>query len=240
MARQQHGHRAVPPEQVPAYSPREVAGFLQLPSATVRSWVLGTTYRGRDGERWPFPAVIRIADKSGRRLSFENLIEVHVLSSLRRQHKVRLDAVRRAVRYLRRELGTEHPLAEQEMLTDGVDIFIDRYGRLTNASQQGQEAMRDLLRRYLTRIDRTPAGKSIRLYPITRSVVDQVDAVPKFVAIDPRYRFGQPFLVGSGVETSVVAGRHRAGDSLKELAGDLGVSEEAIEEALRYELRAAA
>lgn len=229
----------LPPEQLPAYSAREVAGFLQLPPATVRSWVLGTTYRARDGSRRPFRPVIRIADKKARRLSFENLVEIHVLSSLRRKHKVRLEAVRRAVQFLRKELGTDHPLADRDMLTDGTDVFVEQYGRLTNASQEGQEEMREMVHRYLERIERTKKGKSIRLFPVTRAAVE-VDEAPKLVAIDPRYRFGQPFLLGAGVETHVVAGRHRAGDSVKDLAEDLGVSQAAIEEAIRYELRAAA
>lgn len=228
-----------PPEQVAAYSTREVADFLQLPPATVRAWVLGTTYRARDGSRRRFKPVIRIADPKAPQMSFENLIEVYVLSSLRRRHRVQLDAVRRAVAFLRRELGTEHPLAEEDMLTDGTNIFIDRYGRLTNVSREGQEEMREIVLQYLERIDRTPAGKSIRLYPVTRTAV-AVDEAPKLIAIDPRYRFGQPFLLGAGVETRVVAGRHRAGDSVKEISEDLGVSEAAVEEALRYELRAAA
>ena len=226
------------PEQVPAYTPTELANYLQLPRGTVIAWTLGTTYRVKDGTRRQFKPVIQVADRKARRLSFENLVEVHVLSSLRRQHRVKLDAVRTAVLFLRKHFGTEHPLADQEMLTDGTDIFVGRYGRLTNASREGQEAMREMVARYLTRIERTKQGKSIRLYPVTRTAV-AVDEAPKLVAIDPRYRFGQPFLLGAGVETRVVAGRHKAGDSVKELAEDLGVSEAAIEEALRYELRAA-
>lgn len=227
------------PEQVAAYTPREVADYLQLPKATVRAWSMGTTYRGKDGTRQKFHPVIRVADARSGRLSFENLIEIYVLGSLRRQHRVQLHAVRRAVTFLRREFGTEHPLAEREMLTDGTDVFVETYGRLTNASREGQEEMRDLVQQYLTRIDRTRAGKSIRLYPVTRASVE-IDEAPKLVAIDPRYRFGQPFLLGAGVETRFVAGRHRAGDSVHEIAEDLGVSEAAIEEALRYELRGAA
>jgi hypothetical protein len=135
-----------PPEQVAAYSVREVADYLLLPKATVRAWVLGTTYLGANGTTRTFRPVIRIADEKQKRLSFENLVEVHVLSSLRRKHRVRLDEVRRAIDYLRREYGAEHPLAREEMLTDGVNVFVDKYGRLTNVSQEGQQAMRDLVR----------------------------------------------------------------------------------------------
>jgi uncharacterized protein (DUF433 family) len=227
------------PEKVPAYTSQEVAGLLQLPKSTVRAWVLGTTYDGPGGEKRKFRPVIQIADKKQRRLSFENLIEVHVLGSLTRKHRVRLEAVRKALGYLRRQFGTEHPLADKDMLTDGASIFIEQYGPLINASLEGQQEMRDVVSRYLARIERDHRGKARRLYPVTRAS-GEVEEAPRFVAIDPRYRFGQPFLVGSGVETRVVAGRLGAGDSVKDLAEDLGVDPAAIEEALRYELRAAA
>jgi uncharacterized protein (DUF433 family) len=225
------------PAKVPAYTAREVADFLQLPVATVRAWTFGTTY-GRAEGRHRFRPVIKPADVPGRLLSFENLVEVHVLSSLRRQHEVKLPAVRRAVEFLRRQFKSDHPLAEREMSTDGTSVFVEHYGRLVNASSDGQEAMREIVQKYLTRVDRSPKGQLLRLYPITRARTAPENA-PKVVAIDPRYRFGQPYLVGYGVETHVIADRHRAGDSVKELARDFDVSEDAIEEALRYELRAA-
>ena len=224
------------PAKVPTYTAREVADFLELPVAPVKAWTFGTTYGSAEGRR-RFKPVIKPADPRQRLLSFENLVEVHVLSSLRRQQEVKLPAVRRAVDFLRRHFGSDHPLAEREMSTDGTNVFVEQYGRLVSASQDGQEAMREIVQKYLTRIDRNPKGQLLRLYPITRAGIAPENA-PKIVAIDPRYRFGKPFLVGCGIETQVVAQRHRAGDSVKDLARDFAVSEDAIEEALRYELRA--
>lgn len=232
-----YGGRA--PEKAPAYSVREVADFLQLPKSTVRSWTFGTTYTAQDGTKRTYQPIIRPADKKVKLLSFENLIEIHVLSSLRRQHKVQLDAVRKAVSFLRKHTGSQHPLAENVMLTDGTDVFVDRVRQLSNVSQEGQQEIREVVLTYLTRIERSPTGVSIRLFPVTRDGVT-VDAAPKVVAIDPRYRFGQPFVVGCGVETRVIAGRYRAGDTILDLAADFEVDEDAIDEAIRYELRAAA
>ena len=230
MSRKTDFYGGTVPEQMPAYRASEVADFLQLPESTVRAWAYGTRQYRR---------VIRPADAKKRLLSFENLIEVHVLSSLRREHKVQLQAVRKAINFLRRKTGSTHPLADSDMLTDGTHLFVDEYGRLTNVSQEGQQTLRGVVMEYLKRIERTPAGKSIRLFPVTRDGIT-VDVAPKAVAIDPRYRFGQPFLTSCDIETRVVAGRYRAGDSVRDLAADLGVSEDAIDEAIRYELRSAA
>jgi hypothetical protein len=79
--------------EVPAYSIAEAAGYLRIPKTTLRAWLLGQT---------GFRAVIDIADRRGRQMSFINLVEAFVLSGIRRQHGVTLPKVRKAVDYLRR------------------------------------------------------------------------------------------------------------------------------------------
>ena len=59
------------------------------------------------------------------------------------------------------------------------------------------------------------------------------------MVIDPRVQLGRPCLRGTGLPTAVIAERHQAGDSIKVLAEDYGRSSDDIEEALRYEHRAA-
>ena len=53
--------------------------------------------------------------------------------------------MRPALLYLEEELAVAHPLAHQELLTDGVHLFVERFGQLLNLSQSGQLAVRDLL-----------------------------------------------------------------------------------------------
>lgn len=223
------------PRILAAYTVTEGAHHLQLPAATVRSWVLGRSYPTRAGDRRFKPLTI-IADPKGRLLSFQNLVEIHVLGALRREHLVRLAAVREAVAYLRREFGTRHPLADHQMLTDGKDLFVKRYGQLINASREGQLALLEVLERYLARVERDPRGAPIRLYPFAGLREDEA----KPVVIDPRVEFGRPCLAGAGVPTSIVAERCKAGESIAALAHDYGMEPKQIEGALRYELRLAA
>lgn len=210
------------PVDAPAYTLGAVAHYLELPDATVRYWAFG---------RERHAPVILVADPKGRILSFRNLVEIHVLSAVRRQHRVTLPAVRRAVLYLREQFNSSHPLADEKMLTNGTEIFVERFGQLINASDHGQIALEGALRAHLRRVERDNAKDPVRLFPFTSTRQDG----PKVVVIDPRVQFGRPCIVGSGVPTAVVIQRFKAGEPLADLATDLGRRPDEIEEAIRYE-----
>jgi uncharacterized protein (DUF433 family) len=162
------------------------------------------------------------------------VVEVHVLDAIHRQHRIRLVKIRQALQYLRRHFPSRHPLADQKFETDGLDLFIQRYGQLINISQSGQLAMRSLLEAHLQRIERDPHGVAIRLYPFTRK---HLPDEPRLVVIDPHVSFGRPALTSSGIATAVIAERYKAGESVDELADDYGRDRLEIEEAIRCELQ---
>jgi uncharacterized protein (DUF433 family) len=229
-------YRGKSPTEVGAYSVSEAAWYLQLPTSTVRSWVSGRPYPTRAGTA-NFIPIIEADDPERRLLSFRNLIEIHVLSSLRRQHQVRLDAVRATVNYLRRELGTQHPLAERSIFAGGREVFVEHYGKLINFSRQGQLAMSECLGLYLERIRRNASGAPVKLYPFARDVPRRED--PKVVVIDPTISFGRPCIDGRSVRTSVIADRYKAGETRESLADDFSCTPAQIDEAVRYEFRPA-
>lgn len=167
-------------------------------------------------------------------LSFTNLVEAHVLDAIRRKHQIPLDKIRLAIKYLHQEFGSEHPLADNRLETDGLDLFVSEYGRLINITRAGQIAMREVLENYLKRVERDPRGTAIRLYPFTRK--REIDE-PRLVVIDPAVSFGRPVLVGTGIPTLAIAERYKAGESVPHLASDYGRSREEIEEAIRCELQ---
>lgn len=217
---------------LPTYSISEATHYLRIPRSTLHAWVAGQAYQTSAGTRL-FRPVIALPDKRAGLLSFINLVEAHVLDAIRRQHQIPLQKVRKAVLYLSERLGSAHPLAEQRFETDGVDLFIRRYGELVNISQSGQLAMRRILEAYLRRVEWDPAGVVARLYPFTRKrALDE----PKVVVIDPRISFGRPVLVGSGIPTALIAERYKAGESIDQLADDYGRERLEIEEAIRCEL----
>jgi hypothetical protein len=58
-----------------------------------------------------------------------------------------------ALDYVRRQFRVEHPLINQAFQTDGLDLFVERYGDLINASREGQRAMKEIIGVYLKRIE---------------------------------------------------------------------------------------
>jgi uncharacterized protein (DUF433 family) len=218
--------------ETPSYAVAEVAGFLFLPSSTLRSWVSGRTYPTKEGAR-RFRALIHAPESNPTTLSFINVVEAHVLSAIRRTHHIPVLKVRRALDYVERRFRVARPLADREFLTDGIDLFVEGLGgELEVASEAGQLGIRDLIAAHLRRIDRDPRGVPIRLYPFTR--YREIEE-PRPVTIDPRVAFGRPVLTGTGIPTEVVAERFNAGESIHELADDYGRRREEIEEAIRFE-----
>ncbi len=220
------------PRQEPTYTVPEAAHYLQIPAATLRSWTVGRRYPVQKGERF-FEPVIVAAARGPAMLSFVNLVEAHVLDAIRGEYSVGLPAVRRAIAFLRQELGSKHPLAEQKFETDGKELFIRKLGELIAVSKSGQKAMPEVLDAYLKRIEWDAQGLASRLYPFTRQ---RELAQPKAVMIDPRVSFGRPVLAGTGIRTELVAERYKAGESIDELARDYGRDRTEIEEAVRCEL----
>src|SRR5690242_13846303 len=109
------------PQDAPSYTIADAARYLRLPASTLRWWVLGKTYLTMGGIEVAQP-VIALADPARRLLSFRNLVEAHVVSSLRREHNVLLPAVRAAIDYMKDRFGTSNPLSDRRLATDGVDV----------------------------------------------------------------------------------------------------------------------
>jgi len=216
--------------------------YLRIPQNTIRNWAFGYAYLTRTGRRMFTKPLIDVADRGGSLFSFENLIELHVLGALRREHKLEMRKIRRAIEYLQQKLGSPRPLLEKEMETDGTDVFVTELGNLINASQAGQLAMKVLLQAHLKRIERDARGLPIRLFPFTRSNPAQqttVDELPRLIAIDPSVAFGRPVIAGSRVPTVEVFERFSAGEQPDELAEDFGRTKDEILEAIRCEAQAA-
>ncbi len=220
------------PADVPAYSIREAASLVGISPSTLRSWTRGRSFPRRAGGRGSSPAVIDLSDPEGLFLSFTNVVEAHVLSGLRRKYEIKLDTIRAAVRYVRDRFHVPHPLALERFKTDGVSLFIERFGRTINASQEGQLAIREVLDAYLERIDYDD-GRAVRLFPLHR------DHAPRMIVVDPRRSFGRPTIAGTSVPVVAIRSRFDAGDSVDLLARDFEVGQEQIEEALRAAPKAA-
>lgn len=219
------------PRDIPAYSFCDASRYLDIPLATLRSWILGRTYPTQSGTKF-FRAIISLPVKKVPLLSFTNLVETHVLNALRREYRIDLKKVRRALTVLQRLSGSPHPLADHTFETDTINLFVQNYGQLINVTQDGQLAMRAILETYLSRIEHDPAGQAARLYPFLKANGHREN---KSVVIDPYVSFGKPVIAGTGISTSIIFGRFNAGESVIYIADDYGRQTFEIEEAIRYE-----
>ncbi len=143
-----------------------------------------------------------------------------------------LPAVRKALQYVTRQFPSRHPLADQKFETDGLCLFVEKFGQLINASSEGQLAMKNVLEAHLHRVDWDPSGAPLRLYLFTRTAASDE---PKTVVIDPLVSFGRPVLVGTSIPTSAVAERYKAGETMESLSNDYDCPRLQIEEAIRCE-----
>lgn len=224
------------PRDIPAYSIADASRYLLIPANTIRSWTVGRSYPIRTGANF-FRPLINIQNGKPLLLSFTNLIEVHILRAIRKQHQIELDQVRIALDFVEGVFNVPHPLLEYERFrTDGVDLFIERYGSLINASRKGQTELKDSFNAHLDRIEPDDTGLAIKLYPFPKN--SDKDS-PRLVVIDPRISFGRLVIAGTGITAHILLERFQAGESIEYLAKDYNCEPTKIEEAIRCESRAA-
>ena len=214
-----------------AYGLAEAARYLKLPAPTLRSWVAGRAYPRAKGAVGQFRPLIHPPEKQPPVLSFWNLIEAHVLRSLRTEHGVSLKDMRNALAYAERTLKIDRLLLRKELRTDAGRVFLDRYGELIDLSASGQLAMRKLFEEHLKRVEWDEWKFPIRLYPF----VSGDTQAGRTIAIDPKIAFGRPIVARAGISTSAITGRIDAREPAAEVAADYDLSVEEVEQAVLYE-----
>ncbi len=216
--------------ETPAYPLAEAGRYVHVPAATLRSWVRGRPYP-KGSETAHFEPLIIAADHKKGILSFNNLIEAHVLRALRTEHGVPIKSVRDAIQFAEKELAIKRLLLSKELRTSAGELFLDRYGQLIQLSPSRQLAMKCLLEVYLQRIEWDEGTFPVRLYPFVRG--DEERSKP--IVIDPAISFGRPVVAGKFISTSAIADRIDAGETTQEIAQDYSLSEREIQEAVVYE-----
>jgi uncharacterized protein (DUF433 family) len=200
-----------------AYGLPEASHYLRMSYSTLRSWTSGN-------------GIIQTPEYGF--LSFNNLLETHMLKALRRKHHFSMQSIRRALADVSRLTQSDRPLLDSSFATDGICLFLEHDQDLVNLTKRGQLAIKEIVSLYMTRIERDSTGVPIRLFPF---IVSAHQEEPKSISINPRVAFGRSVLAGTGVSTEVVAGRFAARDSVPALAEEYGVSPSIIEDAIRWE-----
>ncbi len=203
---------------LPAYSCLQAAHYVGVGYGTLRRWT------GVDG-------LIHTPEPNS--LSFNNLAEAHIVKAMRKVSGLSLQAIRRALRELEEHRQTAHPLLDETFETDGVNLCIRDQDAVINLSQTSQREIREFVSLYLHRIQRDDEGRVAKLYPF---VIAARENEPRHISISPNVSFGRPVLAGTGISTSVIAGRFNARDSILDLASEYEVTPAALEDAIRWEM----
>ena len=191
----------------------------------------GQPYRKTEGLR-RFQPIIRPPSRKPLFLSFSNLVEAHVLRSLRTDHGISITALRQALSYVEQSYKIERLMLRKELRTDAGRVLLDRYGQLIELSASGQLAMRQLLEDHLKRVVWDEWQFPFRLYPFL-SV--EATSAAKPIAIDPMIAFGRPVVIHAGVSTAAIVERIDANETVEEVAADYDLRVSEIEQAVLFE-----
>lgn len=215
--------RPTRPGARPLYIVSDVARYTYASEHQVRHWLRGYSAKGAKYE----PFLQALPEQShGSALSFENLIEIALVSVLRKSMSIQ--AIRLAHQYAEKEFGPL-PFARNQVYQSGKDIFIkavesadDQARHLSTVTKGGQRAWEAVLKKYLVEIDWRDG------WPVEwRPYAD--------IKLNPEVAFGLPNI--QGVRTEIVRSRFMANESVEFIAEDFGLTIAQVEMALRYELQ---
>lgn len=215
------------PRSIPFYSIAQAARYVGLPRTTLRDWVRGRKYKTVNGDIRK-ANLINPVDINIPMLSFDNLIEAHVLRSLRSKEELPMYKIREALDYAQSEMGIERLLIRKELQTDGKSLFLKKIFELIDLNKGGQLAMDELVNSHLKRIEYDKVFPG-RLFPFIPG-----NTSSKIIVIDPRISFGRPVTSKRHISAEVIADRFDAGEKLNELAKDYKIDKEEVKQAISY------
>jgi uncharacterized protein (DUF433 family) len=224
---------------VGVYTVPEASRLTGVPRARIRRWLMGYEFgrgetRRRSASVWR--AQLSPIDRSVA-LGFLDLMEIRFVDAFLKAG-LSLAAIRKAAKLATELVGSDHPFSTQKFRTDGKRIFAQLEHR-----ERGDKTLYDLERKQfgiydfivpslLESVEFDKDGQAARWRP------DKA-ATPRIV-IDPQRQFGQPIVDPGGVQTSVLADAFRAEGSIESVAHWFELPAEAVEQAVKFELKLAA
>jgi uncharacterized protein (DUF433 family) len=199
----------------PNYSFFEAAHYLRLKPQEIRRWV--------------HEGVIRASHVG---LSFQNILELHILKGLRKETGLPMQRIRSALQEYSQTENMPHPLLDRRLETDGLHLFLHDGEDYLNLNRARQMGLPQILATYLKRIDRLENGEMVYFPFISSEDADE----PRTIQMTPSIAFGRPVLAKTGIAADVIVGRFRARDTISDLAEEYGVSPAMIEDCVRWEL----
>lgn len=214
--------------EYPLYSRRDVSQALRMSGSTLYWW-LRSNHRG---------SLISVSPYD-RALNFLQLSEAFAIDHMRKNLGISLLKIRQASQYLKEKLGIPYPLIDQRIRV-GTDVYFRHTTNgyferareiLLNASRHGQIESEVLIGEYISRIEFGEEDLPDVVYPWIPG------SERKGIQINPRIRFGQPTIAGTGISVAAVHDRFEAGESPKDIAASYEISHAGVKDAIAYAVR---
>lgn len=213
----------------PLYTISEVAQYLGLQSQTLSTWLYGRYYTTKTEGRKFWKPVITPADEELQLLSFYNLAEAHILAATRYRHNVPFPAVRGAIANIiaQHPQVSAHPLLSHDFYTDGVNLFIKSIEETVDISRE-QLSLKSIMDMFLERVIRDKHDHPFKVFPIVPGIEQKVISVTFEVSSS------RPVIDNTGIQVSVIYGRHNAGEPPESIAEDFEIPVEKVRVAIDY------
>lgn len=205
------------------YTPREAARLIGTSSQQVLRWTRGS---GPNEPLWQ--AHYQFLDDDVTEISFLDLVEVRVVSALRRA-SISLQAIRFAISFAQAKFGIDRPLSSQSFKTDGTEVLmeaIEEDGELVSLSRRrpGQKVFRRIISQSLNDLEYENETVA-RWRPKKHSAV----------IIDPARQFGSPLLDEYGLSTKMLRDEFDRYNDLNYLSDLYEVPTSALKSGIAFE-----
>jgi uncharacterized protein (DUF433 family) len=219
------------PRELPFYTRTDVANYLHIPRSTLDAWCGRKSYKLAGGDRKNMAPLLRLDPKT-RRLTFLNLVEAYVVSSLTRTFAIPLPLLRTALT----EAGGERPLLDNIFYARKGEMFVELADKVLVQLHRspGQVVLRGVVESSIERIEFDTKKRPARFHPWRESITER-----RVVSIDPRRAFGRPTVVDSGLKVEVIVDLRRAGESVESIARNYDVAEDVVRDVLKWGERGA-
>jgi uncharacterized protein (DUF433 family)/DNA-binding transcriptional MerR regulator len=220
------------------YTIPQASRLTGVPRPRIRRWLKGYEF-GHKGHRRHSTAVwqpeLPVIDDTIA-IGFLDLMEIRFVDAFLKAG-LSLAKIRKAAKLATELVGRDHPFSTRKFRTDGHRIFAE-----LRHDERGDKAVLDLegnqfgiydfiVPSLLEGVEFDEDGQAARWHP-------ERDA--PLIVIDPRRQFGQPVVEDGGVQTSVLVDAWKAEGSIDAVARWFEIPRQAVEQAVKFELRLAA
>ena len=221
---------------LPAYTLDEASRYIGMSKSTMQIWFRGRhEYLTKKGRKHNAVSPILHSDSGARQpISFIDLIEAHVLTTVRKGYKIPVKNIRSAAEYLKVLNKNLTFLAHEDFYHDHKHLFLKIEDLLISLSERGQVVDKDIIEKGLTQIKYGNDGFADKFFPRIG------DTIQHDFVLDPHINYGKLSIARLGVGADIISTRFDSGEDILEIASDYGAEQKEVEEAIRWNRRLAA